>query len=43
MRTRRAFKAFLAWDAEAGKVNFEFAPVQVPAAQDRCRKNRSGW
>ena len=23
-RTRRAFKAFLAWDAEAGKVNFEF-------------------
>jgi DNA topoisomerase-3 len=24
MRTRRAFKAFLAWDAEAGKVNFEF-------------------
>jgi DNA topoisomerase-3 len=26
MRTRRAFKAFLAWDAEAGKVNFEFAP-----------------
>ncbi|MEJ7930324.1 DNA topoisomerase III [Ramlibacter sp. AN1015] len=25
-RTRRAFKAFLAWDAEAGKVNFEFEP-----------------
>ena len=24
MRTRRAFKAFLAWDATAGKVNFEF-------------------
>jgi len=24
MRTRRAFKAFLAWDKEAGKVNFEF-------------------
>jgi DNA topoisomerase-3 len=23
-RTRRPFKAFLAWDAEAGKVNFEF-------------------
>lgn len=23
-RTRRAFKAFLAWDKEAGKVNFEF-------------------
>jgi DNA topoisomerase-3 len=30
MRTRRAFKAFLAWDAEAGKVNFEFAPSKFP-------------
>jgi DNA topoisomerase-3 len=26
MRTRRAFKAYLSWDAEAGKVNFEFEP-----------------
>ncbi|MBS0477055.1 MAG: topoisomerase C-terminal repeat-containing protein, partial [Proteobacteria bacterium] len=26
MRTRRAFKAFLAWDKDAGKVNFEFEP-----------------
>jgi DNA topoisomerase-3 len=26
MRTRRPFKAYLAWDAEAGKVNFEFEP-----------------
>ena len=26
MRTRRSFKAFLAWDAEAGKVNFAFEP-----------------
>jgi len=26
MRTRRNFKAFLAWDAEAGKVVFEFEP-----------------
>ena len=25
-KTRRAFKAFLAWDATAGKVNFEFEP-----------------
>jgi len=25
-RTRRAFKARLAWDADAGKVNFEFEP-----------------
>ena len=31
MRTRRAFKAMLAWDAEAGKVNFEFAPSKFPA------------
>jgi len=30
-RTRRAFKAMLAWDAEAGKVNFEFAPSKYPA------------
>ncbi|WP_332777933.1 DNA topoisomerase III [Polaromonas sp.] len=26
MRTRRAFKAFLVWDKEAGKVAFEFEP-----------------
>ncbi|TSD53496.1 DNA topoisomerase III [Variovorax sp. KBS0712] len=26
MRTRRAFKAFLTWNAEEGKVTFEFAP-----------------
>ena len=25
-RTRRSFKAFLAWDKDAGKVNFEFEP-----------------
>ena len=36
-RTRRAFKAMLAWDAEAGKVNFEFAPSKYPA-----RKTRAG-
>jgi DNA topoisomerase III len=30
MRTRRGFKAMLAWDAEAGKVNFEFAPSKFP-------------
>ncbi|MBY0454388.1 MAG: DNA topoisomerase III [Burkholderiaceae bacterium] len=33
MRTRRAFKAFLAWDKEAGKVNFEFAPSKYPASK----------
>jgi DNA topoisomerase-3 len=30
MRTRRGFKAMLAWDAAAGKVNFEFAPSKFP-------------
>ena len=30
MRTRRGFKAMLAWDADAGKVNFEFAPSKFP-------------
>jgi len=30
MRTRRAFKAMLAWDKEADKVNFEFAPSKFP-------------
>src|SRR5512133_4224079 len=30
MRTRRGFKAMLAWDKEAGKVNFEFAPSKFP-------------
>jgi len=30
MRTRRPFKAFLAWSAEANKVAFEFAPSKFP-------------
>ena len=30
MRTRRAFKAHLAWDKEASKVIFEFAPSKFP-------------
>lgn len=30
MRTRRAFKAHLVWDQDAGKVNFEFAPSKFP-------------
>jgi DNA topoisomerase-3 len=30
MRTRRPFKAFLAWDATAGKVSFEFTPSKFP-------------
>ncbi len=30
MRTRRPFKAFLAWSAEENKVAFEFAPSKFP-------------
>ena len=30
MRTRRPFKAMLAWTAETGKVAFEFAPSKFP-------------
>jgi DNA topoisomerase-3 len=34
-RTRRPFKAFLVWDKEAGKVNFEFAPSKYPSRRPR--------
>ncbi len=37
MRTRRPFKAFLAWDKEAGKVNFEFAPSKFPPRKTAAR------
>jgi DNA topoisomerase-3 len=30
MRTRRAFKAYLAWNAEENKVSFEFEPSKFP-------------
>ena len=30
MRTRRGFKAMLAWDPQEGKVGFEFAPSKFP-------------
>jgi DNA topoisomerase-3 len=47
MRTRRAFKAMLAWDAEAGKVNFEFAPSKFPprpgaVAKAAAARSRAG-
>ncbi|MDD2711994.1 MAG: DNA topoisomerase III [Simplicispira sp.] len=49
MRTRRAFKAHLAWDAEAGKVNFEFTPSKFPprktaagAAGDATKSGAAG-
>ena len=38
MRTRRAFKAMLAWDATAGKVNFEFAPSKFPPRKPAASK-----
>jgi DNA topoisomerase-3 len=37
MRTRRGFKAMLAWDAAAGKVNFEFAPSKFPPRKTAAR------
>ncbi|OYU46621.1 MAG: DNA topoisomerase III, partial [Burkholderiales bacterium PBB4] len=40
MRTRRAFKAMLAWDAEAGKVNFEFAPSKFPPRKTAAATKR---
>ena len=39
MRTRRAFKAMLAWDAQAGKVNFEFAPSKFPPRKTAAPAN----
>jgi DNA topoisomerase-3 len=38
MRTRRTFKAMLAWDPEAGKVNFEFAPSKFPARKTAAKQ-----
>ncbi|HEX5286999.1 MAG TPA: DNA topoisomerase III [Polaromonas sp.] len=38
MRTRRPFKAMLAWDKEAGKVNFEFAPSKFPPRKPAAAK-----
>ncbi|RZJ13851.1 MAG: DNA topoisomerase III [Acidovorax sp.] len=39
MRTRRAFKAHLAWDKEAAKVNFEFAPSKFPPRPGAAAKS----
>ncbi|MEY3285775.1 MAG: topoisomerase TopB [Pseudomonadota bacterium] len=40
-KTRRKFKAFLAWDAKAGKVGFEFEPraPRVPAKKAAAKKS----
>ncbi len=37
MRTRRPFKAYLAWNAEEGKVSFEFEPSKYPARKGAAR------
>jgi DNA topoisomerase-3 len=42
MRTRRPFKAMLAWDAEAGKVNFEFAPSKFPPRKTGAKTAAAG-
>jgi DNA topoisomerase-3 len=42
MRTRRAFKAMLAWDAAAGKVSFEFAPSKFPPRAAAASKPGTG-
>ena len=42
MRTRRGFKAMLAWDAEAGKVNFEFAPSKFPPRKTAAGATKTG-
>jgi DNA topoisomerase-3 len=39
MRTRRPFKAMLAWDKEADKVNFEFAPSKFPPRKPAAAKS----
>jgi DNA topoisomerase III len=41
-RTRRPFKAFLVWDKEAGKVNFEFAPSKFPRRPRAAAAVRQG-
>ncbi|BEU98369.1 DNA topoisomerase III [Acidovorax sp. DW039] len=42
MRTRRNFKAHLAWDKEAGKVNFEFAPSKFPPRKPAAGAAKTG-
>ena len=42
MRTRRNFKAFLAWDKDANKVAFEFAPSKYPPRKTAARATPAG-
>jgi DNA topoisomerase-3 len=41
-KTRRKFKAFLSWDAKAGKVAFEFEPRAPRAAGKTAAKKAAG-
>jgi DNA topoisomerase III len=42
-KTRRKFKAFLAFDKKEGKVNFEFEPraAKAPAAKKTAAKKKA--
>ncbi|MFO6420434.1 DNA topoisomerase III [Hylemonella sp. W303a] len=42
MRTRRPFKAYLAWNAEEGKVSFEFEPSKFPRKAGATTGARAG-
>ncbi|EGI75698.1 DNA topoisomerase III [Hylemonella gracilis] len=42
MRTRRPFKAYLAWNAEEGKVSFEFEPSKFPRKAGAAAGARAG-
>lgn len=42
MRTRRPFKAYLAWNAEEGKVSFEFEPSKFPRKTGAAAGARAG-
>lgn len=42
MRTRRPFKAYLAWNAEEGKVSFEFEPSKFPRKTGAAAGGRGG-
>jgi DNA topoisomerase III len=43
-KTRRKFKAFLAYDKKEGKVNFEFEPraAKAPPAKKAAARKKAG-
>ena len=42
-KTRRKFKAFLAWDKKEGKVGFEFEPRAAKAPAAKQGGGEEGW